>query len=483
MSTSPQRQSARRRPMRNAGEKSDDVRVSNSNERNLPKDAGNTVHGVDGNLSQGKDSSPGKNIVQEKDDIRKNALDCQQVNDRLVSRINGSNQAVRKGVSALSRAKSPVRSGKPSKISRTSKAIRIFVKWLVLLAIIGGFGWGMWNGVANRKPKYDVYLHDVAAEGRFAELEQFSRKTTKMLQVQLDLVDIKYEKEVKGLKKKLEESIQEQAAVLYTELLNLKEKTGNIEESLLKFSDSEVLTRDEVLGIVNNVMETRVDEGNGNILSLDDVRAVARRLVEAEIARHAADGLGRVDYALGSGGGRVVQHSEGYFPGNGKGWGVSSLNLFRKSVGGLHPYAARVLEPSFGEPGHCLPLIGSKVSVVIALRTSILAEAVTLEHVAKSNAYDRSSAPKQFRIFGWLGRVEGMSKEASQMFLLGEFTYDLKKSNAQTFDLPIETTGKLVNTIKLDVQSNHGSSSHTCIYRLRVHGKEPDVPRLAEVDA
>ncbi|XP_059075907.1 SUN domain-containing protein 1-like isoform X2 [Cryptomeria japonica] len=371
MSTSPQRQSARRRLTRNAGEKSDDTRVSN--EKNLSKVAGNVAPRVDGNLSQ--------------------------------------------------------------------------------------------------------------AEGKFAELEQFLKKTTKMLQVQLELVDIKYGKDVEGLKKKLEESIQEQATVFYTELLNLKEKTGNVEESLLKLRDSEVLTRDKVLGIVNNVIENRVNEGDGKVLSLDDVRAVARRLVEAEIERHAADGLGRVDYALGSGGGRVVQHSEGYFPGNGKRLGFLSLNLFRKSVGGMHPYAARVLDPSFGEPGHCLPLKGSRVFVVIALRTAVFAEAVTLEHVAKSNAYDRSSAPKHFRIFGWLRRLEGMSEEALQMFLLGEFTYDLKKSNAQTFNLPIETTGKLVNMIKLDVQSNHGSSSHTCIYRLRVHGKEPDVPRLAEIDA
>lgn len=75
--------------MRNTGKKSDNVRVSN--ERNLPKDVGNTTPSVDENLSHGKDSSQGKKIVQEKDDIRKNAMDYQQVNDRLVSRINGNN--------------------------------------------------------------------------------------------------------------------------------------------------------------------------------------------------------------------------------------------------------------------------------------------------------------------------------------------------------------------------------------------------------
>ncbi|KAK6163124.1 hypothetical protein DH2020_002965 [Rehmannia glutinosa] len=59
-----------------------------------------------------------------------------------------------------------------------------------------------------------------------------------------------------------------------------------------------------------------------------------------------------------------------------------------------------------------------------------------------------------------------------KMFLLTEFTYDLDKSNAQTFKVQ-STTSNLVDTIRLDVTSNQGSASHTCIYRLRVHGYEP----------
>ena len=69
------------------------------------------------------------------------------------------------------------------------------------------------------------------------------------------------------------------------------------------------------------------------------------------------------------------------------------------------------------------------------------------------------------------------------MFLLGEFTYDLEKSSAQTFNLPLDSMGKLVNLIKLDVLSNHGGPSHTCIYHLRVHGSEPEVLRPAAVEA
>ncbi|GJZ37394.1 hypothetical protein Tco_0583585 [Tanacetum coccineum] len=40
-------------------------------------------------------------------------------------------------------------------------------------------------------------------------------------------------------------------------------------------------------------------------------------VVEKEIGRHAADGLGRVDYAVASGGASVKKHSEAYVGGSG----------------------------------------------------------------------------------------------------------------------------------------------------------------------
>jgi len=210
------------------------------------------------------------------------------------------------------------------------------------------------------------------------------------------------------------------------------------------------------------------------VLSLDDVRAVAKQIIEAEIEKHSADGLARVDYALGTGGGKVVGHSEGYLAGNGWSWGRGAMDMLKINFDGLHRDADKMLKPSFGEPGQCLPLQGSSVFVDVALRTSILPEAVTLEHVAKSVSYDRSSAPKDFRIFGWVRQHEdNANAKAEQMDLLGEFSYDLEKSSVQTFDLPVQSTKKLINMIKLDVLSNHGSSTHTCIYRLRVHGSEP----------
>lgn len=488
--TVPLRQSARKRTTavvmrnaleteRNVTETTDDLRVLR--EKNIHRETAHVAAEADGNLSQGKDSGYGRVYVR--DFGRENALPPQQ-NGKLANKVHDHDQGVKKGVKVVHRSKSPVRGGSPRTTSKWHLAARVFTKWVMLFIFLGGIGQTLWNWTMKPSVKDTVGPGNFVSEGQIAELEDLLKTTTKMLQFQVELVDMKYGKEMEGLKKDLEESIEDHATAFYTELQNLKAQTGDIEESLLKLKGSGVLTKDDVLGLLNQVVDKRASEGEGQALSLDDIRAVARRMVEVEIERHAADGLGMVDYAVGTGGGRVVHHSEGYLHANGRKWGLAAVGSFLKTGSPMHPYAGKVLEPSFGEPGQCLPLKGSRVFVDIALRTAIFVNAVTLEHVAKSVAYDRSSAPKEFRIFGWLHQQkEEISEETQQMFLLGEFTYDLERSSVQTFNLPLDSTGKLVNLIKLDVLSNHGSPSHTCIYRLRVHGSEPEVLRPAAVEA
>ena len=76
---------------------------------------------------------------------------------------------------------------------------------------------------------------------------------------------------------------------------------------------------------------------------------------------------------------------------------------------------------------------------------------------------------------GWLQNREcHTGDDEEKMFLLTEFTYDLEKSNAQTFNVLGNTASGLVDTVRLDFTSNHGSPVLTCIYRFRVHGYEPD---------
>eukprot|EP00249_Psilotum_nudum_P013495 c24362_g1_i1 orf=380-1879(+) len=350
---------------------------------------------------------------------------------------------------------------------------RVLARFFVIFILLAVLATSCWHWIAHLRS-----LQTPTTETQVTELEALLRKTTKMMQVQLEIVDMKISKEVDRLKKELEEKMEDQAIFLGTELRNLKVKTGDIEASLVRLSERGFPTRQEVEELVTSIIDTKVQDFHAQALTLDDVRAAARKIIEAEIEKHSQDGIAKIDYALGTGGGKVVDHSKGYFVGMGMDWGYLVSSFF-SGTPRKHPLASKVLEPSFGEPGQCLPLEGSKVYIDIALRTAIFPDAFTLEHVSENVAYDISSAPKNFRVFGWLDtykKEDTVSKPTIQI-LLGEFAYDIQKANAQTFPVSQDSVGKLINMVKLDVLSNYGSSSHTCIYRFRVHGSDPRMAR------
>ncbi|KAE9620868.1 hypothetical protein Lal_00019412 [Lupinus albus] len=303
-------------------------------------------------------------------------------------------------------------------------------------------------------------------EGRISDVEGLLKRTTKMVQVQVEVVNKKIEDEVGGLRKELNEKIDEKGAILENGLKKLEAKNGELERYLNDLKTEEWLSKEEFEKILEGLKNEEGNEYKGR--DLDEIREITRGMIEKELDKYAADGLGRVDYALASGGARVVQHSEPFDTARGK-WFLSAAR------NGVHHNSEKMLKPSFGEPGQCFPLKGNSGFVQIKLRTAIIPEAVTLEHVAKSVAYDRSSAPKDCRVSGWLqGRNKDALVDTEKIYRLLEFTYDLEKSNAQTFDVLTSASSGLIDTVRLDFTSNHGSP-HTCIYRFRVHGHEPDL--------
>ncbi|KAI4384101.1 hypothetical protein MLD38_009868 [Melastoma candidum] len=350
-------------------------------------------------------------------------------------------------------------------------AISVFTKNFVLLMVVIGLV-QLVRKMAVKSVLMPPELTDF--EGRITEVEGLVKKTAKTLQVQMDVVDKKVGSEVLGLREEVKE-IRESAGKLGDEVKELVEKSGVLERGLKELRDGEWLSKEEFQVFVDEVKAIRKDRGHPMVdVSLDDLKAYAREMLIKEIEKHAADGLGMVDYAVASAGGSVIGHSEVYSVGNG--WFSMTTRQ------GAHADATKMLKPSFGEPGQCFPLKGSSGYVIIKLRTSIIPEAVTLEHVAKSVAFDRSSAPKDCRVSGWLqGRSDIAAVDATKMLLLTEFAYDLDKSNAQTFD--VDSSVGLINRVRLDFSSNHGSPSHTCIYRFRVHGHEPDSNSLLEMQS
>ncbi|KAG4203385.1 hypothetical protein ERO13_A05G398100v2 [Gossypium hirsutum] len=356
----------------------------------------------------------------------------------------------------------PLRRTRKGVVNKTEKprwqtVVSIFIKNLVLLLVLAGLvqmvrRLALKSGEVSRAGT-EVSLTEF--EGRVAEVENFLKTTAKMIQVQVEVVDRKLENEIGGLRRELNERIDDQSVALGNSLKILEEKSEGLDKSLRELKSANLLTKEEFENMYEQI--------------LSDIGAYAREIVKNEIEMHASDGLAKADYALFSGGGKVVRHSEPFLAGKGSNW------FSKGSQNVVHPNADKMLKPSFGEPGQCFPLKGSSGFVQIKLRTAIIPEAITLEHVAKNVAYDRSSAPKDCRISGWMqGRDLDLPIDPNKMFVLAEFMYDLEKSSAQTFDVSDAGGVGIVDTVRLDFSSSHGSTSHTCIYRLRVHGHEPD---------
>ncbi|XWS74629.1 hypothetical protein CRYUN_Cryun01aG0014800 [Craigia yunnanensis] len=380
----------------------------------------------------------------------------------------------------------PLRRTRKGVVNKTEKprwltVVNVFIKNLVLLLVLAGsvqiirilaLKSGEVSGVGTQ-----IGLAEF--EGRVAEVESFLKTTAKVIQVQVEVVDRKIENEIGGLRRELNERIEDQTGLLENSLKKLEEKSKGLDKSLSELKSANLLTKEEFEKIYEKMIKEKGENGKTeNAVSLSDIGAYAREIVKNEIEKHASDGLARADYALFSGGGKVVRHSEPFLDGKGNNW------FLKSSQNGVHRDADKMLKPSFGEPGRCFALKGSNGFVQIKLRTAIIPEAITLEHVAKSVAYDRSSAPKDCRVSGWMqGRDLDLLIDANKMFLLAEFTYDLEKSSAQTFDVLDAAGVGIVDTIRLDFSSNHGSTSHTCIYRLRVHGHEPDSVSMVKMQS
>ncbi|CAL9053625.1 SUN domain-containing protein 1-like isoform X1 [Musa acuminata AAA Group] len=354
---------------------------------------------------------------------------------------------------------------KPEKL-KWQTFVSVVTKICLLLVAVLWLGQLIWRWEAMIR--YNRDFSSLDSESRLFEVETSMKSVAKMLQVQVDVVEKKIFTEVGFAKRELKKQVEEKDLMFEEELKRLVSQTDNLDKSLAELKGMGFLLKEEFRTFLDKSKGRNLGSSNHDV-TLDDVRNFAKEIVKKEIEKHAADGLGRVDYALSSGGARVISHSEPFVVGKFSNW--LSLGKGRNRV---HSNAQKMLEPSFGEPGQCFALQGNNGFVEIRLRTGIVAEAVTLEHVSKSIAYDRSSAPKDCMVSAWFEEPgSDPSKRAEKTFILMKFSYDLEKSNAQTFKVETAISG-IINIVRLDFSSNHGSSTLTCIYRFRVHGYEPN---------
>ncbi|WOK95922.1 protein SAD1/UNC-84 domain protein 1 [Canna indica] len=356
--------------------------------------------------------------------------------------------------------------------------LSVLTKNCLLLALVLWLGQTIWRWSYSIGENANSPFAVLEYENRISEVEASLKKTYRMLQVQVDVVDKKIQSEIGIVTKEFLKRVEDKGALFEKELKKIESEIDSLEKSLSELKDMDLISREEFQKLLEELKNTPSIDENSRNLNLDHIRVFARDIVKKEIEKHAADGLGRVDYALASGGAKVVRHSEPYEFGKGVSW-LTHV----KGHSGVHANANKMLEPSFGEPGHCFPLQGSSGFIEIKLRTGIIPEAVTLEHVHKSVAYDRSSAPKDCRVSAWFESPdEDPSSDTKKISILTEFSYDLEKSNAQTFNVEARDYG-IVNRVRLDFTSNHGNTALTCIYRFRVHGYEPSSPAAMGFEA
>ncbi|RDX57487.1 hypothetical protein OH76DRAFT_1335265 [Lentinus brumalis] len=243
-----------------------------------------------------------------------------------------------------------------------------------------------------------------------------------------------------------------------------------------------------------------------------DVTSLINQLVDGAVMRTSKDTLARVDFALHSGGARIIPSltSETLevrpqtFSGQLKGLitGGNGYAIGRPPVTALHHEI---------HTGHCWPFGGSQGQLGVALAAPVYITEVTIDHVAKEVAMDMRSAPRQMELWGMVEGKDNVAKlrewrerqaarrEAAESagqslppsllddvmyprtlprnpeyIRVANFTYDIHSPvHIQTYPVhdEVKELGIDFGVVVLVVKSNWGKDEFTCLYRMRVHGE------------
>uniref|UniRef100_F6YJT5 Sperm associated antigen 4 n=1 Tax=Equus caballus TaxID=9796 RepID=F6YJT5_HORSE len=122
-----------------------------------------------------------------------------------------------------------------------------------------------------------------------------------------------------------------------------------------------------------------------------------------------------------------------------------------------------ILEPDVF-PGNCWAFEGDQGQVVIRLPSRVQLSDITLQHPPPSVAHTSgaNSAPRDFAVYG-------LQVDDETEVFLGKFTFDVEKSEIQTFHLQNDPPAAFPK-VKIQILSNWGHPRFTCLYRVRAHG-------------
>jgi SUN domain-containing protein 1/2 len=220
---------------------------------------------------------------------------------------------------------------------------------------------------------------------------------------------------------------------------------------------------------------------------------------EAAMSVISKDLIGKADYAMHSGGARVIPSLTspsyeiqpdtlgsqffGFLTGNGYAVG-------RPPVTALH-------HETHG--GYCWPFAGQRGQLGVSLAAPVVIDEVTIDHISRDIALDIRSAPRHMEVWGLveggenLEKYDELVKEKEQRqgemdedeeypdtlphnppyIRIANFTYDVDSGkHVQTFPVLQEIQEKKMDfgVVTLRVLNNWGREEFTCLYRFRVHG-------------
>lgn len=207
---------------------------------------------------------------------------------------------------------------------------------------------------------------------------------------------------------------------------------------------------------------------------------VSRDQLEAAMETLVSDRNDQVDYALEAFGGRIRSASPSFAEEK-----PNSPNLLSRllsspdhSPTGTQKGAAQIISPGI-RPGRCWKMAGSTGYAVISLSRTIIPSSVSLEHISWLVSPENATTPKDFRVWGV--DIEDLRRRKQQNenignistgplgVLLGQFTYTPSPPGRQMQNFKL-LGDRPYGFIKLEIDSNYGSTDLTCIYRFRVHG-------------
>jgi len=209
------------------------------------------------------------------------------------------------------------------------------------------------------------------------------------------------------------------------------------------------------------------------------VESIPEQVTEISQKIYRQDIIGIPDYALESGGARVISKltSETYkiqpegFIGTLSNFLGIAIKPGRPPTEAIHPSV---------HAGSCWAMKGTQGVLTLKLAKSIIPKQITVEHLAKEISFSISSAPRIIEVYAIediksyseeyiTGGHSLVSQEKPYSQFLGKIEFDPIKKSLQTFDLQ-NILDKPIQYLQFQFMKNWGHSDYTCIYRVRVHG-------------